>query len=285
MQDLLNRLRYKTLVVFILMFFLSSQNMRSLAQTNSLTGTIDASSPCFLHSSSASFPYNSVRFQVPTAGSYSFSVSAKTITNTLWFYLYAGSHNPTQPHDQPSLIGFASSEGYNGGVITANLSPGITYIMASNNDQLFATPLDCESRSTTVSGNYTIASSAPILILPRTLPGPQEEGEEGIVMPPDNRINWQYGDLYAVLYRGENELGEAAINVYCWNGTTASLGMQVSAANATDTMQALGCEVILYIIDNEHYQFNINFETKRYEIECVDFECTIPEMRYFDPNE
>lgn len=104
------------------------------------------------------------------------------------------------------------------------------------------------------------------------------------VEPPDERINWQYGDLNAVLYRGKDEQGNPALNLYCYDGENAALGFQITSANMEDApIEANGCDVSFYLLENGQLQVNIrDDEGKLYEIICDDLACENPVMRYFD---
>lgn len=275
----------KIVVLSILALILTSKTSLTLAQTlsNTISGTFEDSSPCFLWRPGFSYsyhPYDSVRFTVPTTATYTFSFASKSITNVVWFYLYEGIHDTNQNFDQPSFLGIASSNGYNGGQITANLTAGTTYIMATNNAEDFFTRADCLNRLGTLTGNYVLNVTSPIILLDELAIHSDE-----FVMPPDNRINWQYGDLHAVLYRGLNNTGEPAINLFCWDGEPAIGDIQVSESNKSNGLYATACNVVFYILVQDTYQFNIYYDGKTYEIECENFECLSPEMRYFDPGE
>lgn len=266
------------MVLSILALILTSTLSSTLAQTptSSISGTFDDSSPCFLYLPGFSYsyhPYNRVLFTVPTTRTYTFRFASTSIPNVVWFYLYEGIHNEHQNYNQPSFLGIASSGGYNGAQITATLTAGRTYIMATNNDENFSTRGDCESRPGTLTGNYVLNVSNLIILL------------DGLVIPPDDRINWQHGDLYAVLYHGLNNIGEPAINVFCWDGETAIADIQLSESNMSNGLHATACNLTFYILAQGTYQFNIYYDGKIYEIECQTFECPSPQMRYFDPGE
>ena len=109
--------------------------------------------------------------------------------------------------------------------------------------------------------------------------------DDGITYPPDSRINWQHGELGGALFHSTDSAGNPAIDVYCWDGTRANLGMRVSELNMRNGMTATGCNVTFYILSDGVYQFNINYDGKLYEIECADLECQQPELRHYDPNE
>jgi hypothetical protein len=141
--------------------------------------------------------------------------------------------------------------------------------------------------------DYATLTSYPILsslrvsvddVCGRTYPTPSDSD---VVMPPDERINWQYGDLNAVLYRGEDEQGNPALNLYCYDGENASLGFQITAADLENApIEANGCDATFYVLDTGELQVNIrDAEGKLYEIICDDLACESPNMRYFDPNE
>jgi hypothetical protein len=104
------------------------------------------------------------------------------------------------------------------------------------------------------------------------------------VFPPDNRINWQYGDLNAVLYRAEDSDGNPALNLYCYDGENTWLGLHITTANTQDApIEANGCDVTLYLLETGQLQINIrDAEGKLYEIICSDLACESPIMRYFD---
>ena len=113
-----------------------------------------------------------------------------------------------------------------------------------------------------------------------------------VVLPPDNRINWQYGDLTTVMYDHAD-----GVAVYCYNGNTW-LGMHINQAviDNADTTQPqsvpilsvdhAGCVTAFYILDSGEYQLNIwTFEGKIYEIIADNIDFTNPTTRYYDPNE
>lgn len=108
------------------------------------------------------------------------------------------------------------------------------------------------------------------------------------VVPPDTRINWQYGDLNAVVYAHESGDGVA---VYCYVDGVTGLGMQVNQAtvdNAGATSQDVpvlehnenGCHVAFYILDSGEYQINIwTWDGKLYEIIADNINFTDATMR------
>jgi hypothetical protein len=113
-----------------------------------------------------------------------------------------------------------------------------------------------------------------------------------IVLPPDDRINWQYGDLNAVVY----EHAEGAV-VYCFNGN-AWLGMHITQelVDSWDTslpqeipvlyVDQAGCLTAFYILDSGEYQINIwTFEGKIYEVIADNIYFRDATKRYYDPNE
>jgi hypothetical protein len=120
-----------------------------------------------------------------------------------------------------------------------------------------------------------------------TFPELCNASESDVVMPPDERINWQYGDGSVVLYHGVDDEGNPALNLYCYDGENSWLGFSITGANMNAApIQADGCNATFYILENGQLQINIiNPEGKLYEIICDDLACEAPVMRYFDPNE
>lgn len=125
------------------------------------------------------------------------------------------------------------------------------------------------------TGTYTIQAAS----------SSGEEEASSIVYPPDNRINWQFGDLYGILYRGTDSTGNPAIDLYCYDGERSWHEMQINEANMSDGMRANDCDVTAYTLPDGSLQININYDGKLYEIECADLECQEATMRYLDPNE
>lgn len=124
------------------------------------SGTIDDSSECLQGTPTAFVPYDSFVFTVPFTGSYTFSFDSKTIANSVWFYLYdEASFDPNQSWDQAGWLGTGNSLGQN---VTASLTAGIKYLMATNNNQIFSSLADCQNRVSTVSGDYFLDSSSLI---------------------------------------------------------------------------------------------------------------------------
>lgn len=151
--------------------------------------------------------------------------------------------------------------------------------------------------NTTIQGSYTIPAdediftdfgqySFTVLDVSCDPVGGKAESADApsIVYPPDDRINWQFGDLYAVLYRNFDSEGNPYTDVYCWDGEDSSLGLRVDSSTASGT-SADGCNATFYIGADGMYQFNINFDGKLYEIRCEDLACFEPDMSYYDPNE
>ena len=120
--------------------------------------------------------------------------------------------------------------------------------------------------------------------------GTTTEGDPNIVYPPDNRINWQYGDLEVVVYSHE----EGTV-VYCYQDG-AWLGMLINQAvidnaptgQAQDVpvLEATGCNAAFYILDSGEYQINVwTHEGKIYELISDSLDFTNARKRYYDPNE
>jgi hypothetical protein len=102
---------------------------------------------------------------------------------------------------------------------------------------------------------------------------------------PDARINWRYGDLWAVLYRGVDTNGSPTIDVYCYDGQRGVLDFQAGSDTRNRT-QADNCNATFYILSDGSIQFNILApEGKEYTVICADFVCAEPQLSAFDPNE
>jgi hypothetical protein len=115
-------------------------------------------------------------------------------------------------------------------------------------------------------------------------------GDENIVYPPDNRINWQYGDLDVVVYSHP----EGTV-VYCYRDG-AWLGMLINQAVVDNAptgqaqhipvLEAEGCNAAFYILDSGEYQINVwTNEGKLYELISDTLDFTNAIKRYYDPNE
>lgn len=141
----------------------------------------------------------------------------------------------------------------------------------------------------TATNTPTVTNTPDPTITPSLTPYPSATSTPTVyfipVYPPDDRINWGYGDLGVVLYRNRDELAQPAIVAYCYDGRNTWFGMQVSENNMENGMRANGCDATFYILKQGTYQFNIHFDGKRYEVECENFKCRDPQFRIYDPNQ
>lgn len=125
-----------------------------------------------------------------------------------------------------------------------------------------------------------------------TVPAGSTSGET-VVYPPDDRVNWQFGDLNAVVYRHEDD----GVVVYCHVDGESWVGMHISQevvdnanpASQSDPVLSVnenGCNAAFYILDSGEFQINIwTYEGKLYEIIADNIEFYEETMRYVDPNE
>lgn len=281
--------KYKIWLVNLLLFsFTLVFIMPALAGTATWSGTIgngrvfdSTNSGCVTSISSRN--YHVQRFYVDVSGNYNIEILSAsgfpTTTDDAMFALYT-------PFFDPSAYAtncIAQDDDTNGllPVITGQfLTAGVAYDIVVFNSwaNLASTPGGVFTGEISGPGNICFGS-------PCDSSSSSEGTTSNIVYPPDERINWQFGDLGAVLYLNVDNTGNPAIDVYCYDGENAFFGMQVSEANASNGMSADGCDVSFYILSDGGYQFNINYDGKLYEIECADFDCRPPDMRYYDPNE
>jgi hypothetical protein len=97
-----------------------------------------------------------------------------------------------------------------------------------------------------------------------------ELSDSGIIPggPPDHRVNWQRGDLHAVIYPAHDDSGNPTIHIYCVdensNGflalviTEADLdGFDHTPAANTLVKSSDLCPVAFYILTTGEYQINI----------------------------
>lgn len=127
-----------------------------------------------------------------------------------------------------------------------------------------------------------------VIVVPTTPSSPVQAP----ISNPDQRINWGYGDLDAVVY----SQGDGAI-IYCYE-ETAWLAFQITPeiVEAWDTSLPQetpvlefddgACRTAFYILDTGEYQINIWTEDgKLYEIIADNLRFENASLRYFDPNE
>ena len=113
-----------------------------------------------------------------------------------------------------------------------------------------------------------------------------------VVLPPDDRVNWQYGDLFVVLYSNTN-----GVEVYCFDGDMwVGTAITQSLVNNWDTSLSQSvpvltvnqgiCHWAFYILDSGEYQINVwTVDGKLYEIIADNLRFDGATKRYFDPNE
>ena len=121
--------------------------------------------------------------------------------------------------------------------------------------------------------------------------GVQENGcPPHVVLPPDNRINWQYGDLNAIIYNHAD-----GVAVYCYNQGSTWLGMHINQAMVDNApvyqpqtvpvaeYTENGCHIAFYILDNGEYQLNIwTWDGKLYELIADNINFSNATMRWFE---
>jgi hypothetical protein len=137
---------------------------------------------------------------------------------------------------------------------------------------------------------YVILDGTPMLLFEDSGSCSGLGGDENIVYPPDDRINWQYGDLDVVVYSHS----EGTV-VYCYRDG-AWLGMLINQAVVDNAptgqaqhipvLEAEGCNAAFYILDSGEYQINVwTNEGKLYELISDTLDFTNATKRYYDPNE
>ena len=243
------------------------------AGSASVSGTIDTGDPIFNKGwCGSSDHFESYTVTVSTTGTYNIS-NFTNDTSSQWITVVIS----TDPTGWGSNTFRADTTG-SPASDSETLNAGTTY---------YANVVNSCSGATGLPISYSFDMSGPGDICINGCPNGTSSATvviDDTVYPPDNRINWQFGELGAVLYRGTDSTGEPAINIYCWDGENSTLGMQVNATTASGT-SANGCDATFYILSNGTYQINITYDGKLYEIFCEDLSCRPPEMRYYDPNE
>jgi hypothetical protein len=256
--------RFRLLIVFALIIGLLNAALIAQAATSNFSGTLRLSDPTFAGQwcSVPATHYNVIGPVTVTAtDTYTYADQFNTIDVAL--SVYSPSFNPANPTN--NKVGGTIDD-----VGNLNLAVGTTYYLVIE-PNCFVTGDNPWEFTLTGAGDVNVGAVTTTTT-------------SVVFYPPDNRINWRFGDLGAVLYRGVDSTGNSAINVYCYDGSNAWHGLQANDATASGT-SANGCAVNFYILPEGGYQFNINYDGKRYEIECADFDCRPPVMRYFDPNE
>jgi|GEM_PF-6356247 len=191
---------------------------------------------------------------------------------------------------------------------SATLSPGQVYHVVFQREGGSANVVQAFSHTLTPSGTFSFVDSlilengiwrsyGNIWQIELTTSTTPSEGDDPIVYPPDDRVNWQFGDLSVVAYSVNNDDGNEELHVYCWNGFTAWLAFAITSEELegietppTNTLfieeDENGCRVEFWLLSSGTYQLNIYTpDGKLYEIEDDDLDFRDADRRYFDPNE
>lgn len=122
------------------------------------------------------------------------------------------------------------------------------------------------------------------------------DGETPIsaVQPPDNRLNWGYGDLDVVVYHHN----DGGVVVYCYADGVSWLAFQINqdiVDNANPNLEQSvpileyeqgDCHAAFYILDAGEYQINIwTSDNKLYEIVADNINFENATMNYVDSGE
>jgi len=154
-----------------------------------------------------------------------------------------------------------------------NLAVGSTGSLAV--ERSFACVVPGGAGDIIVDGNVTILADGTVL-----------------VPPPDDRLNWGYGDSQVVLYPATTRTGAAALDVYCVNeDVEGTLAFQVTAeiVAAWDTSQPQevpvmeACGAAFYVLDapTEYlYQVNLAVRNGWVEVLCTDLSCAVRDVRF-----
>lgn len=93
-------------------------------------------------------------------------------------------------------------------LVSAPLQPGIQYFALV---QAYLTSV--------TSGGYTATITGPGAAVLGMIPTATEQGPV-IELPPDDRLNWRRGDMYATLYLRSDSAGDPVLHLYCVNETS-----------------------------------------------------------------
>ncbi len=224
------------------------------ADTAYWSGTLNAASPVGNFMTPFSFdtwyacPYHAQPLFVSSSGTYTLSgVSTSPFMDTI-LYLYEGSFDPS--NGRHHLIAFDDDS-------AGDLRPLITHVMQANVQYFAVTiPFGCG-----YVGTFTNQITGPGIV---------HLGYIGAIggPPPDNRLNWQFGDDLAVLYVQQDAAGNPALHIYCVNANSAGvLGLVVTSADlagipdppARNTLvaQSAVCAVSFWVLTTGEYQVNI----------------------------
>jgi len=185
-----------------------------------------------------------------------------------------------------SFTGLSASSNF---FAQVNLTPDNSYTPHINADTYGSSPIAASPSNTLTAATtyyfvgisacssfpltYSVTLSGPGSILTNSASTDAPDAPS-LVLAPDNRINWHFGDLSAVIYDHED-----GVVVYCWADGASWLGTHITqelVANA-DTNQAQdipiveynerGCQFAFYILDSGEYLINIwTSDNKLYEI-------------------
>jgi hypothetical protein len=266
----------KTVIIVSLFIFSFVLLSPVHAASQSFSGTVDITD-------TQTFECNTNRrdlysFTVPSDGIYKveFTSAVFDVTATAVGYIYA------EILDTPNYVNYTSlARAYTNRDHTSVHSPSLS-LSAGTTYYLYVH--DCGyivANPQYISVDYTVSISSVA-----------DSTSSEAVFPPDNRINWQYGDLNAVVYEHED-----GVVVYCYDGD-ASLVMVINQELVDNWDSSLPqdiavlevntdtCRVAFYILDTGEYQINIwDREGKLYEIIADNLNFSNPTMRYHDPNE
>jgi len=126
-----------------------------------------------------------------------------------------------------------------------------------------------------------------------TLPGQTCNPSAAATPVIDDRLNYQHGDLYAVLYASKDEAGDPAIDVYCVGEEGGVFGFQIPgsaftavasppAAN-TQVFESTACGVLVsaFVLTTGEYQINIGPDIEG-KVDVIIFHGMPPDGIYFE---
>lgn len=264
--------------ITVLIFVLSM--MTVFAGSLSFSGTVTTSDPSYFNCTTGDHQ-EIFSFSVSQSGTYSFtSVTPASNNADNFFYVFA-SAVPTASNSF-QIFG-ANNEGTN----TSGFIQGDTtyYFHVGGCTAKTAYP---------VNYNFTITGPGDICSpsCGSQVAVPVDRGLNVTGGPPDERLNFQYGDLNAVVYDHSD-----GVVVYCYNEGASSVGFLVTqdvidnadpnSPQAVPVMQAEDCGAYFYILDSGEYQINIFTPdgNKYYELISDTLNFRGATKRYFDATE
>jgi hypothetical protein len=255
---MLHNARKSLVISLIVIFVVALSSFSSSAGSVSFSGTLTtSSSPVTVSWCSGFSEYmDVVPFTVSTTGVYSFT--GLTATSNFFAQVNFTADNSYTPHINEDTYGSSPVAASPSNTLTA----GTTYYFVG------------VSACSSFPLSYSVTLSGPGDILVAGASAPTETSVSDVVMPPDNRINWQFGDLSAVIFDHED-----GVVVYCYVDGATWLGMHINQelvdnadANQAQEIPVLeynenGCHVAFYVLDSGEYQINIwTHDNKFYEI-------------------